>query len=153
MLGKAWNSWYSWHMTTRRRKILAAKVIGRLKNLKIAQGWNAWYEAILIKRQKEASMNKALTFFKNLAQGKAWNSFVAYVERRKKVKRIAMRWMNPFKAKALAGELRSNDVGWVVLLTALAMSLAWVGTLHTCSSHCLHRKSDELQPISARIFL
>lgn len=135
-LGKAWNSWYEFHETCQRRKMLYNKTIGRLRNLRAGQAWNAWWVLVEAGREKRAKLARALGHFRNAAMAKAWASFVEYVETRREYKRIAKRWMNPMKAKALAGARACGRAGYESLRSARRCGVA---LLYCCSSTARHR--------------
>lgn len=102
-LGKAWRSWMSFHATCARRRILTAKCVGRLRNVVAGHAWASWWDLIALKREKAAKVAVAAAHWNKLAQGKAWRAMRDDFLWRQEVKRMAKRWMNPLRAKALAG--------------------------------------------------
>ena len=104
-MGKAWRTWMSFHNTCGRRRILTAKCIGRLRNVVAGHAWTSWWDLIAIKREKAAKVAIAAAHWSKMAQAKAWRAMRDDFLWRQEVKRMAKRWMNPLRAKALAGAL------------------------------------------------
>ena len=89
--------------TCARRRILTAKCVGRLRNVVAGHAWASWWDLIALKREKAAKVAVAAAHWNKLAQGKAWRAMRDDFLWRQEVKRMAKRWMNPLRAKALAG--------------------------------------------------